>query len=279
MKVSGDVLDTHRFATAGPLSRVFGEQGYFDELRLQPQELNRLREITTDAWLQVIHRVAPDKVKQFEENGIEQYHRLSHLIDHANIWTTQARTYPPEAVDVIRSFSFLDYFANVCPGYRIGSAMPPYGDWGKTRINWRLVRPGNGVDLGPIHADCWFDSMLDPSYPDPNVVRVKAWIPIYLESGLTGFAHLPGSHRMQLSFIRKQLPDGSVKPEFNEASLPAPLELIDTPCGTVLLFNYSLVHRGANTDRATRTRVSMELTLELPRRVLEECYGGLSTFS
>jgi hypothetical protein len=276
MEISRDLLQV---AAAKLFSMVFVEQGYYDEMRLQSEELRKLREITNESWLEIIYRAAPDKVKQFEESGIEQYHRLSHLLDHARVWTTQARTYSAKAVDVIRSFSIFDFFNDQCAGYRISTAMPPYGDWGQTRINWRLVRPGNGIDLGPIHADYWFEAIIDGWRPDPETVRVKMWVPIYLELGLTGFAYLPGSHRMSLSFGRRRFLDGSIKPEFDEANLPSPLKTISTPCGTVLLFNYSLVHRGANSDRATQTRVSMELTLELPRQPLEERYGPLSVIS
>jgi hypothetical protein len=264
---------------AEPLASVFGEQGYCNEIRLREDELAALRSLTTDSWLAVIRRVAPQTVEQFAECGIDHYHQLSHLLDHGRIWTTQARTYPPEAVDCIRSFSIFDLFDRDCPNYRIGSAMPPYGDWGGPRINWRLVRPGAGVDLGPIHADYWFDAVLDGWQPDSDIVRLKIWIPIHLELGLTGFAYLPESHRQRLQFDRKLLPDGGVKPEFDEADLPAPLQTIPTPCGTALLFNYSLVHQGANSDRARRTRVSMELTLELPRRPLERQLGDLSDFN
>jgi len=45
-----------------------------------------------------------------------------------------------------------------------------------------------------------------------------------------------------------------------------------------VLFNYNLVHRGANSDKAKCTRVSMELTLDVPRSRLEECYGDLSAY-
>jgi hypothetical protein len=272
-------LHTTECLTAEPLASVFGEQGYCNEIQLREDELSTLRNLTTASWLAVIRRVAPQTMEQFAEGGIDQYHRLSHLLDHGRIWTTRARTYSVEAVDCIRSFSIFDLFDKECPNYRIGSAMPPYGDWGGPRINWRLVRPGAGVDLGPIHADYWFDAVLDGWQPDLDIVRLKIWIPIYLEPGLTGFAYLPRSHQYRLQFRRKLLPDGAVKPEFDKADLPTPLQTIPTPSGTVLLFNYSLVHQGANSDRACRTRVSMELTLELPRRPLEQRLGDLSAFN
>jgi hypothetical protein len=263
----------------GPLSKVFGDDGFSIDVKLRPDELAELRRLTTKRWLDIIGKVTPDKKAEFEEIGIEDYHRLSHLIDHARVWTTETRTYPAETVDTIRSFSLFDLFNNECRGYRVCSEMPPYGDLGRARINWRLVRPGDGIDLGPIHADYWFEAVVDGWDPKPaETVKVKIWIPIFLEPGLTGFSYLPGSHHQQLAFSKKRLPDGLFKPHFDEANLPIPLKTLDTPCGTTVLFNYNLVHRGANSDKAKRTRVSMEMTLDVPRRQLERVCGDLSNF-
>lgn len=268
-----------RDSLSNPLSKVFAGDGFSVDIKLRPDELAELRELTMRSWLDVLAKVAPDKIGEFEEAGIEDYHRLSHLIDHARSWTTHARTFSAEMVDRIRSFSLFSLFDAECPGYRIISKMPPYGDLGRPRINWRLVRPGKGIDLGPIHADYWFDAVTEGwSSRLKETVWLKIWVPIYLERGLTGFAYVPGSHKQQLAFNRMHQPDGTYKPHFDEADLSIPLKTIDTPCGTALLFNYNLVHRGANSDEARRTRVSMEMTLEVPRRCLEERYGDLSAF-
>jgi hypothetical protein len=266
-------------APRGPLTKVFGEDGYSIDVKLRPDELAELRRLTTKAWLDVIAKVAPDKTDEFETAGIEHYHRLSHLIDHANIWTTDTRTFPADTVDIIRSFSVFDLFDSECPGYRICSEMPPYGDLGRPRVNWRLVRPGDGTDLGPIHADYWFEAVVDGWSPKPaETIKVKIWIPVYLEQGLTGFAYVPGSHQQQLPFRKRRLPDGHYKPYFDEADLPTPLQTLDTPCGTSVIFNYNLVHRGANCNEAKRTRVSIETTLLVPRQSFEMRYGDLSAF-
>jgi Phytanoyl-CoA dioxygenase (PhyH) len=263
----------------GPLSKVFGDDGFSIDVKLHPDELAELRRLTTKSWLEVIGKVAPDKIDTFEKAGIEDYHRLSHLIDHARIWTTETRTFSSEVVDAIRSFGLFDLFDRECPGYRICSEMPPYGDLGRARVNWRLVRPGDDTDLGPIHADYWFEAVMDGWNPTPaETVKVKIWIPIHLEQGLTGFAYVPGSHRQQLPFSKKRLADGHYKPHLDEADLPVALRTLDTPCGTSVLFNYNLVHRGANSSKAARTRVSMETTLDVPRRRFEERYGDLSAF-
>jgi len=263
----------------GPLSRVFGDDGFSIDVKLQPEELAQLRELTTRSWIEVIRKAAPDKIDQFVEAGIEGYHRLSHLLDHAAVWTTETRTFASDAVDTIRSFSLFDLFDRECPGYCVCSEMPPYGDLGRARMNWRLVRPGDGMDLGPIHADYWFEAVMDGWSPGPaETIKVKIWIPIYLEQGLTGFSYLPGSHRQRLPFGRTQQSEGHYKPFLNEAELPVPLKTLETPCGTSVIFNYNLVHRGANSNRAKHTRVSMETTLLVPRKRFEERYGDLSAF-
>jgi ectoine hydroxylase-related dioxygenase (phytanoyl-CoA dioxygenase family) len=149
--------------------------------------------------------------------------------------------------------------------------MPPYGDVGRPRINWRLVRPGDGIDIGPIHADYWFDAVLETWSDKPGeLVRLKIWIAICLEAGVTGFAYVPGSHLKHYPFGKVRLADGAYKPDLHENKLDRPLETRDTPPGTAVLFNYNLVHRCANSSKATRNRVSMEFTLDIPRRELEQ---------
>jgi hypothetical protein len=266
-------------AGQSPIAAVFGVDGISTSIKLQSDELEELRRLTTECWLRVLHKHAPDYVDQFEAGGIQNYHRLAHLVDHANIWTTTTRTFPAEVADKVRSFSLFDFYDRTIPAYQVGTAMPPYGDFGRTRINWRLVRPGAGVDLGPIHADYWFDAVLDGWTDTPGpLIRLKTWIPIFLEEGVTGFAYVPGSHLRNFKFRKKRLSDGVCKPDFDEKDLPAPLQTVASPIGTAVLFNYNLVHRGANSDAATQTRVSMEFTLDIPRDEMEKRYGPLDRF-
>ncbi|HEX4411533.1 MAG TPA: hypothetical protein VH206_22400 [Xanthobacteraceae bacterium] len=262
-----------------PLAKVFGEDGYSIDVKLSDDELAELRRLTTEAWLKVILKASPDEVDRFRELGIENYHRLAHLLDHANLWTTHARTFDKAQADVIGSFAMFDMLSHEFPESSIIGAMPPYGDLGRPRINWRLVRPGDGTDLGPIHADYWFDAVLDGWRDEPGPdVKLKIWVPIFLEEGSTGFAYAPGSHLRQYPFERVHIGNGLYKPNLAEAELDRPLQTLRTPPGTAVLFNYNLVHRGANTSRATQTRVSMELTMNIPRDRLAALYGNVGRY-
>ena len=272
-------VGTRTMASGGPLAKVYGDEGISNDVKLSSEELTALRDVVTESWLNAIRRVAPDKVERFRELGIDNYHQLSHLLDHARLWTAHTRTLDSAQVDVIRSFGLFELLQAAFPASNISSAMPPYGDLGRPRINWRLVRPGDGIDIGPIHADYWFDAVLEGWRDEPSsIVRLKIWIPIYIEQGTTGFAFVPGSHQRQYPFRRVDSGNGLYKPDLTETDLDRPLQTLPTPPGTAVLFNYNLVHRGANSGRATRTRVSMELTVNIPRAALQERYGDLSRF-
>ena len=261
------------------MARVYGDEGICHDVKLSPSELTALRDVVTESWLNAIRQVAPDKVEQFRELGIDNYHQLSHLLDHARLWTTHTRTLTAAQVHVIQSFGLFELLQRAFPASKLNSSMPPYGDLGRPRVNWRLVRPGDGTDIGPIHADFWFDAVIDGWCDEPSpLVRLKIWIPIHLEEGTTGFAYVPGSHLRQYPFRRVDTGDGHYKPDLAEADLDRSLQTLPTPPGTAVLFNYNLVHRGANSGSATRTRVSMELTVNIPRDALESWYGDLRAF-
>ena len=274
--MGADVLDT---SLQSAIAKVYGRDGICTDVKLRSDELTELRRVVTDSWLGVIRKAAPDLVERFEELGIENYHQLSHLLDHANIWTTHERTLGIAQVDIIRSFHLFEMLASMFPGYRVSSAMPPYGDLGRPRINWRLVRPGDGTDVGPIHADYWFDAVLDGWRHEPGpLVKLRIWIPIYLETGVTGFAYVPGSHLRAYPFRRVRTGEGVFKPDFSASDLDRPLETLLTPPGSIVMFSYNLIHRGANSNRATQTRVSMEMSLNLPRNRVEQLCGDVSRY-
>ena len=101
--LSGSRHAGHR-ADGGALAKVYGTAGICYDVKLSSDELAVLRGVVTESWLNAIGQVAPDKVEQFRELGIDNYHHLSHLLDHARLWTTHTRTLTAEQVDVIRPF-------------------------------------------------------------------------------------------------------------------------------------------------------------------------------
>ena len=80
---------------------------------------------------------------------MERYYEASHLLDHVSIWPKKVRILLQNAVSEIRKVNFIgqleDYFG-------------PFGIFdednvGREEIYWRLVRPNDKNDVGPLHAD------------------------------------------------------------------------------------------------------------------------------
>ena len=154
--------------------------------------------------------------------------------------------------------------------------MPPYGDLGRPAINWRLVRPGDTIDIGPLHADYWFDAVLDGWRDEPGpfcqIEDLDSDFPRRRNNRFRLCARFASAN---YSFRRVHVGDGHFKPDLREADLDRPLQTLSTPPGTAVMFNYNLIHRGANSGRATRTRVSMEFAINIPRDDLEARYGNI----
>ena len=64
-------------------------------------------------------------------------------------------------------------------------------DW--EEIYWRIVRPHEPSDVGPLYADRWFWDLGHGTIPTDKE-RVKVWIAIVAEPGLSGLRVVPGSH-------------------------------------------------------------------------------------
>ena len=67
---------------------------------------------------------------------------------------------------------------------------------GRPNIYWRLVRPQEKGDIGPLHRDSWFWELND-DFPTPkyDFYRLKVWLPIFTEIGLNGLLLEPFSQK------------------------------------------------------------------------------------
>ena len=198
--------------------------------------------------------IAPEHVKRFEGCGIERYHEASHLIDHGSVWPKKVRILPQNAVSEIRKMSFVNKLEDYFGSFEISDE----DNVGREEIYWRLVRPNEKNDVGPLHADSWFWGLGHGTTPN-NMVRVKVWIGIYVEPGLNGFVYVPESHLKNWPY-HAVLKDGFKKPKIDvdEGSLN-PLLFKSKP-GDTIIFHDKLLHGGA-LGKGNRTRVSLEFTM------------------
>lgn len=238
------------------MAAVYGEEGFSTELTLSESDLITFRQLIRIQWLYRLQLLVPKNIQEFDQLGIEKYHELSHLIDHAKAWPKTSRVLPREAVDIIRKMDFFKTLEKKCGDLVIADEEK----LGWENIYWRLVRPGNN-DFGSLHTENWFVSLgyygSEINYTDRE--RVKIWIPIYSTPGKNGLLVVPKSHRNKNWKWHMEERGGQPKPVIDEELATLGAELLVTEPGRAVVFNYDLLHGGAESLVPT-TRVSVEFT-------------------
>jgi hypothetical protein len=233
-------------------SSVKGDLGYA-KLTFSPSDLEVLRALIREQWLGRIREVVPHHVARFEGLPLDRYHELAGLINHKTAWPKLKRILEQPAVDIIRKLP------------TFGKLEKEFGDFvisdeenlGRENIYWRLVRPDSPSDVGPMHADQWFWVLGHGATPE-GVQRVKLWIAIYCEAGISGFRFVPGSHCHDWPYHGERR-DGFVKPVIDVTDDQLDIQMFDSRPGDAIVFNDRLLHGGA--VGGSRSRVSLEFTI------------------
>ncbi len=235
--------------------QVSGAAGFFSGLSLTASELESVRSAIRDQWLETIRAAAPDQVEAFAALGLDRYHERSHVLDHQAVWPKSARILPASGVALMRSTGlFRRLEAEYGP-----VVISDEERVGREEVYWRLVRPGQPSDVGPLHADGWFWDLEEHDCTPPGSQRIKVWIAVYAEPGLSGLRLVPGSHLKQYRYAA-EVRGGRRKPIILEDESALAPQTAPTEPGQAIVFHDRLLHGGALT-RGRLTRVSVEFTL------------------
>lgn len=231
-----------------------GPEGFTADFGLQPDEYNRVKQLIESQWLDRIRQCAPDVADRFSAVGIGCYHHLQDLVDHRSLWPKAARILPPGAVEQIRQMSLLQLLETEFGEFTITDEEELQCE----NIYWRIVRPNEPSDVGPLHADSWYWDLGHGNIPS-GFERVKVWIAVVCEPSRNGLQVVPGSHLRNYRYHSEQR-DGIVKPRIDEdvaALHPRPLA---TSPGAAVIFHDRLLHGGV-VNRGSLTRISLEFTM------------------
>lgn len=236
------------------MQEVEGDVGYSTRLRLAEEELGLLRRMVHLQWLARIGEHHPDLIEIFKRIEINDYHLHSELIEHSKIWTKKNRILSNGDVYAIRQMAFMKTLAEEFGEFQISNEE----GLEKEEIYWRLVRPQNQADVGPLHADSMFWDLGHGCYSD-GFKRIKVWIALYCESGKSGFRYAPGSHKHKIEYIEERR-GGVLKPKINDLMLKTlQINTFETEPGGIIIFNDDLIHGGLLGGK--KTRLSMEFTM------------------
>lgn len=228
--------------------------GYYLGLSFLDHELSMVRELIRAQWLDNIKLHVPGHWEKFSNLSITRYHEFSHLLDHTALWPKINRILPHSAVELIRATSIIKKLQDVYGDFTISDEE----NVGREEIYWRLVRPNQPSDVGPLHADAWFWE-LDHGLTPEGVKRVKVWIALYCEPGLNGLRVVPESQKKNWKY-HGEYRDGFSKPQIDEDESTLNVQLANTKPGDAVVFNDKLLHGGA-LNNGQFTRVSIEFTL------------------
>ena len=232
---------------------VHGEAG-FSILPLPPSDLSQIQRMVQRHWLSTIQKHHPEHSQVFESAGIQDYHLHSSLLPHGSIWSKLNRILPAADVTAIRDMEFFKVLKKNFGDFTISDEE----NVGHEEIYWRIVRPYQPQDIGPMHADSWFWDLGHGQTP-PGTERVKVWIPLFCEPGANGLEVVPGSHLKTWKY-HGEMKGTFVKPVFDEDRSTLNINLLATKPGDAVVFNDKLLHGGA-LNKGAKTRVSCEFTM------------------
>lgn len=229
-------------------------QGFSQDYKFLPEELHAVKKSIRDHWLAQIKLNAPDAYHLFNSIDINEYHNYSHLLQHNQLWCKANRILPATTVEMIRSTSLVKALEQHYGPFKISNEEGLLSE----EIYWRLVRPNQPDDMGPIHADCWFWDLGHGTTPE-HCKRVKIWIALWCEPQLNGLRLVPYSQKQDWRY-HGEFRDGFLKPQLDEEEDNLDIELMLTHPGEAIVFHDKLLHGGA-LNRGQFTRVSIEFTM------------------
>jgi hypothetical protein len=223
-------------------------KGYDTDV-LTADELDRVRRMIAAQYLENLGTVDADLVGRAASVGIDNYHTLPLPFEHGSFWSKERRVLPERTLPVFERMGFFRRIRAALPSAEI------YHD----DLMWRVVRPNEPSDVGPVHADKWFWDAGNGSI-EANRDRLKIWIAVYTEAGLNGLTVKPHSHTSDRWKRHFELRHGRMKPVLDESAEELGMELLPLTSGEMVLFHDALLHGGA-LNRGSTCRVSIELTI------------------
>ena len=235
------------------------EKGYSLENELKHNELDIFKSAITTQWLDKINEIDPilaSKIKK-DRISIQEYHKISHLLKHSEIWSKSSRVLPEEFAHWFMKSDFASSLSDKYGEFYISDE----DNLGWPNIYWRLVRPEEKGDIGPLHRDSWFWELND-DFPTPkyDFYRLKVWLPIFTEMGLNGLRLEPYSQKRTDIKWKGEQRHGINKPTLISPPSEFNTKLIDAIPGNSIVFNDKLIHGGA-LNQGSKCRVSVEFTM------------------
>lgn len=209
--------------------------------------------------LRIEDRDTYDKLKN-SGNLMADYHTYADAKKHGEVWRKQNRLLSEEDV---RWFINTECISELLDSYDC-QQISDEEMIGRPNIYWRLTRPNELSDVGPLHRDEWFWLLNDQFNVDMDKKkRIKVWIAVQCVAGLNGLLIWPGSQMNEdIEWSYRQT--GTIKKPVLKTDIPTEsVVLANTEDGFGVIFHDRLVHGGA-VNKSDICRCSIEFTMIVP---------------
>ena len=240
--------------------------GFFT-FKLDDSDLLNAQEIVSNHWKNHIREAAPDKYNEFEKLKIQHYHQKASLLDHNTFWPRTSRILSNKGLNQFKQLPLYDKLTSIFGPFGI-SMKNCTGDWAENYNNdeeifWRIVRPHENNDIGPLHLDKWFWDLGNGTIPE-NTTRIKVWVSLFCNN-TNGLRLVPKSQLQTYSY-KGECRHNIMKPVFNESDYDLDIQNLDCSNGTVIVFHDELMHGGTK-NLSSESRVSLEFTMLVQKTI------------
>lgn len=233
--------------------------GFDTSQKLSGEELAIIRKHIYNQWLDIVISASDFGFEYLRDIGypITKYHLLKIDYDHSSAFSKENRMLTASFGQWFENTSFFRGLKSIHGEFIVSDEER----LGRSNFYWRITRPNEPNDVGPLHRDSWFWELdKDYRFPYEEFKRIKVWIPIYILIGKNGLLVCPGSHKGRNIDWECEIRNGACKPKIKAYPRDMPIMLVESQNGNAIIFDDDLLHGGA-ANTGEDTRISIEFTM------------------
>ena len=239
---------------------TLGKTGYVVERILSDDDLSELRQRINRQMSHVLSShigSMPSEEGESADDILSVYLNICDRFEHGKVWTKKNRMLSSEDTEWFES---CESIRNLFDRYGC-TRVSDEDQLKRSNYYWRITRPGESQDVGPLHRDEWFWLLNNEFGEDlKGLRRIKVWIAIQTCPGKNGLLVVPGSQkRLDIAWDSRES-DTINKPILVTEIAPETVVLLDTKAGDGVVFHDRLVHGGALNEHS-ECRCSIEFTM------------------
>ena len=231
---------------------LINENGYYNDFKIEIKDIILIKQLI---YKQLKENTSKINV-EINEDIFEDYQNVIDDALHKKISIKSNRTLSENDSKTLLKLELFDFLK-----VNFGEFIITNEDKQRSKeIYWRIVRPNQMSDIGPLHADKWFWDQNYYNDKNYNLERLKIWIPIQNDTINHGFKFIPKSHKTINNF---SVHNDGLKTRCKYIGSVSELVYHKGKPGNAIIFHDNLIHGGE--FGINKCRISIEFTIALTK--------------